>query len=61
MHLDGAGSLCLNLIVRDEADIIERCLASVAPQISCWVVLDTGSTDDTPMLIEQFFAASGIP
>ena len=35
--------LCLNMIVRNEAAIIERCLASVVPYIDSWVIVDTGS------------------
>jgi glycosyltransferase involved in cell wall biosynthesis len=53
--------LCLNMIVKDEAPIIERCLASVAPAIAHYVVCDTGSTDDTRERIAAFFAARGIP
>ena len=53
--------LCLNMIVRNEAAIIERCLASVAPWIDAWVVADTGSTDGTPERIRAFFEDAGIP
>ncbi|HEX3829828.1 MAG TPA: glycosyltransferase [Sporichthyaceae bacterium] len=53
--------VCLNMIVKDEAAIIERCLAAVAPHIDCWVILDTGSSDATPAIIESFFAERGIP
>ena len=53
--------LCLNMIVRNEAAIISRCLASVAPHISCWSILDTGSTDTTTTIIQEFFAAREIP
>jgi hypothetical protein len=49
------------MIVRNEAEIIERCLASVAPYIAYWVILDTGSDDDTPALIERFFRDTDIP
>jgi glycosyltransferase involved in cell wall biosynthesis len=52
--------LCLNMIVKNEAANIERCLASLASVISAWVICDTGSTDDTPDRIERFFAARGI-
>ncbi|MHB9146437.1 MAG: tetratricopeptide repeat-containing glycosyltransferase family 2 protein [Symbiobacteriia bacterium] len=38
-------SLCL--IVRDEADTLQRCLTSAAPVVDEVVVIDTGSTDDT--------------
>ena len=53
--------LCLNMIVKNESAIIERCLASVAPFISCYVIADTGSTDDTKEKIAAFFDERGIP
>ena len=52
--------LCLNMIVKNESAIIERCLGSVAPVIAYYVICDTGSTDDTCARIESFFAARGI-
>jgi glycosyltransferase involved in cell wall biosynthesis len=52
-------SVCLNMIVRDEAAVIERCLASVRPFIDCWLIVDTGSVDDTPERIER--ALAGLP
>lgn len=53
--------LCLNSIVKNEAARIERMLESVAPFISCWVIMDTGSTDGTPEKIEAFMKTLGIP
>jgi len=53
--------ICLNMIVKDESAIIERCLASVLPIIDCYVISDTGSTDDTPAKIEEFFTRHGTP
>lgn len=53
--------ICLNMIVKNEIGSIERCLLSVAPFISCWVIGDTGSTDGTQDAITGFFAARGIP
>ena len=47
--------LCLNMIVRNEADKIERCLASVLPYIDHFKILDTGSTDGTVEKIMEFF------
>lgn len=52
--------LCLNMIVRNEATIIERCLASVADHIACYVIADTGSTDGTQEKIREFFRLRGI-
>ncbi len=52
--------LCLNMIVRDEAAIIERALRSVVGSVDCCVICDTGSTDSTRALILAFCAAEGI-
>jgi tetratricopeptide (TPR) repeat protein len=35
------------MIVKDEAATIEKTLASIKPFLDRWIVLDTGSTDDT--------------
>jgi glycosyltransferase involved in cell wall biosynthesis len=53
--------ICLNMIVKNEAARIERCLASVAPHISTWVICDTGSEDGTQAKIRDFFGAREIP
>ena len=47
--------LCLNMIVKNEAANLPRLLESVADHITCYVILDTGSSDDTPRLIHDFF------
>ena len=47
--------VCLNMIVKNESKILARCLESVAPWISYYVIGDTGSTDGTPDLIRDFF------
>lgn len=54
-------SICLNMIVKDESAVIERCLESVVRHIDYWVVCDTGSQDDTIERIESYFARHGIP
>jgi glycosyltransferase involved in cell wall biosynthesis len=46
-------TVCLNMIVRNEAAIIERCLNSVVNFIDHWVIVDTGSTDGTQELIRR--------
>jgi glycosyltransferase involved in cell wall biosynthesis len=48
--------LCLNMIVKDEADVIVRCLKSAAPWITTFCIVDTGSSDNTRALITAFFA-----
>lgn len=52
--------LCLNMIVKNESARIERALLSVSPYISSWVIVDTGSTDDTKDKIVSFFKARNI-
>lgn len=47
------------MIVKDEATVIERCLTSVRPFIDYWVIVDTGSTDDTAARIKA--AMQGLP
>jgi glycosyltransferase involved in cell wall biosynthesis len=51
--------ICLNMIVRDESAVIERCLASVRPHVDRWVIVDTGSVDDTRERIGR--AMQGVP
>jgi len=53
-------TVCWNAIVRNEARAIERCMASLVGQIDYWVVVDTGSDDGTPGVIEAYFRAHGI-
>jgi len=47
------------MIVKNESAIIRRCLSSVKPLIDRWLIIDTGSTDNTKQLIEEELA--GIP
>ena len=53
--------MALHMIVRDEAARIERCLASVLPVIDSWIIVDTGSKDDTPERIAAFFEREDLP
>lgn len=48
--------ICLNMIVKNESAIIERCLDSVLPLIDAWVIVDTGSTDGTQDIIRKKLA-----
>lgn len=53
-------TVTLCMIVKDEAHVIERCLASILPVIDYWVIMDTGSTDGTQQKIKEFFERNGI-
>lgn len=55
------GTLCLNMIVKNESRIIERLLKSVLPIVDCYCICDTGSTDNTAHIITEFFEKAGIP
>ena len=44
----------LNMIVKNEAHVILRCLASVKSWIDSWCIVDTGSTDGTQEIIQNY-------
>jgi len=51
--------LALSMIVKDEARGIERTLRSVLGQVGRYLILDTGSTDGTPRIIQEIMR--GVP
>lgn len=53
-------SLCLVMIVKDEGDTIRKCLTQVAPYISYYVIVDTGSSDNTIEEINSTMEELGI-
>ena len=53
--------LCLNMIVKNESRVIMRLLESVVDIIDSYCICDTGSTDETITIIENFFTNRGIP
>ena len=54
-------TLCLNMIVKNESKIITRLFDSVLPIIDCYCICDTGSTDNTVNIINEYFSSRGIP
>lgn len=56
----GKKKIVLCMIVKNEAKVIERCLASMLPVIDTWCIVDTGSTDGTQEKIKKFFEQVGI-
>jgi hypothetical protein len=47
------------MIVKNEAHVLARCLDSVKPFVTAWVIVDTGSTDATQDLVRS--CMRGIP
>jgi glycosyltransferase involved in cell wall biosynthesis len=59
--LNKSCKICLNMIVKDESPIIERVLNSVKDIISYYIIVDTGSTDNTTDLILSIMEKNQIP
>jgi tetratricopeptide (TPR) repeat protein len=60
MELITNPTLCLNMIVKNEAKIITRLFDTVLPIIDCYCICDTGSTDDTIKVITDYFSSKNI-
>lgn len=58
---DNTPKVCLNMIVKNESNVILRLLNSVLPLIDGYCICDTGSTDNTVEIIENFMKENGIP
>ena len=54
-------TICLATVCKNEEECIERLLESVHKFIDYWVIVDTGSTDRTCEIIEEYFRKKGIP
>jgi Glycosyl transferase family 2 len=52
-------TICLCMIVKNEAGVLARCLRSCRDLIDCWVICDTGSSDGTQALIAR--ELEGVP
>ena len=55
------GKLCLNMIVKNESRIICRLIDSVVNIIDSYCICDTGSTDDTINIIQDYMKSKGKP
>jgi len=53
--------ITLCMIVKNESHIIMECLNSIYKYIDYWVICDTGSTDGTQEIIQNFFKEKNIP
>jgi len=45
--------VCVSMIVKSEAAVIERCLRSVKPHVHSWAIADTGSSDGTQEIVRR--------
>ncbi len=54
-------NICLNMIVKNETKVLPRLIKSVYPYIDYYVIVDTGSTDGTPELIQAEMEKYQIP
>ena len=56
-------TICLNMIVKNEAKVIVSTLNNLGKYIDFdyWVISDTGSTDNTQQIIQDYFLDKGIP
>ncbi|HAT6805048.1 TPA: glycosyltransferase [Citrobacter freundii] len=56
-------TLCLNMIVKNESHIIRETLEHLTAilHFDYWVISDTGSSDNTPEIISDFFQEKSIP
>ena len=54
-------SICLNMIVKNESKNLIRLFDSVSGIIDCYCICDTGSTDNTKEVIENYFREKNIP
>lgn len=46
-------TICLCMIVKNEAHVLRRCIHSVRPLIDAWCIVDTGSSDGTQALVRE--------
>ena len=55
-------TICLNMIVKNEAEIIEETLINLWSYINfdTYIIADTGSTDNTKQIIKNFFDSKNI-
>ena len=53
-------NLCLCMIVKNESKVIKRLFDSIINIIDCYCICDTGSTDDTISIIENYFKEKNI-
>lgn len=61
MNTSPSKMICLVMIVKDEENVLERCLSKTLPHVQSWSIVDTGSTDSTKEMIRRITAEHGKP
>lgn len=56
-----SAKICLNMIVKNESNIITRLFDSIVHVIDSYCICDTGSTDNTIEIIREYFDKKRIP
>jgi glycosyltransferase involved in cell wall biosynthesis len=51
----------LCMIVKNESQLILRCLRNVRPLIDYALIVDTGSTDGTQAIVKEYLSGTGLP
>jgi tetratricopeptide (TPR) repeat protein len=54
-------NICLLMIVKNEGHVIKETLENLKQYIDYWVICDTGSTDGTQEIIQEYFKEINIP
>jgi glycosyltransferase involved in cell wall biosynthesis len=64
VHVESAArprtNICLNMIVKNEVEVLPRLFRSLKDYIDYYVIVDTGSTDDTIAFIRREMSVHGI-
>lgn len=61
MSQNNKPTICLNMIVKNESHVILTTLQLLSKFINYWVIVDTGSTDNTKEIITNYFNSVNIP
>src|SRR5580693_3844786 len=48
--------VCVSMIVKNEAAVVERCLRSVKPHVHAWAIVATGSGEGTQDIVRWIMA-----
>ncbi|MFI5335050.1 MAG: hypothetical protein ACHQT8_07850, partial [Chlamydiales bacterium] len=61
LGIQGAGALCICIVVKNDDAVIWKCLESIEEIADCICICDTGSEDHTLTAVHEFVEKTGIP